>query len=140
MTVVQRGGRAPLSSPAIRRLLTAAGRSVGGPLGEVTVLFTGDAELRRLNAAFRGKNRPTDVLSFPDGRASSPREAPRIGDIAISLPAARRNATRAGHGLRREVRQLLIHGFLHLLGYDHEVDGGEMHELERALHERLGGP
>ena len=101
--------------------------------------MTGDAEIRRLNAAFRGKNRPTDVLSFPDGRAQSPREAARIGDIAISLAAARRNASRAGHGLRREVRDLLIHGLLHLLGYDHEVDGGEMHSMERALRETLGG-
>jgi probable rRNA maturation factor len=104
----------------------------------VTVLLTRDAEMRRLNRSFRGKDRPTDVLSFPDGAIAGPRPAPRIGDIVISIPAAARNARRAGHALRVEVARLLLHGFLHLLGYDHEVDGGDMRGLEVTLRSKLG--
>jgi len=109
---------------------------VGSPAGEVTVLFTGDAEIRALNRRFRSKNRPTDVLAFPDGAVQTEGD-PRIGDIAISVPAARRNARRAGHGVRREISFLVVHGFLHLMGFDHEVDGGEMAALESEIRARL---
>ena len=96
------------------------------------MLFTGDAEIRGLNRSFRSIDRATDVLAFPDGRLPA-ESAPRIGDIVISVPAARRNAQRAGHSLRREIRQLIVHGFLHLMGFDHEVDDGEMASLESAI-------
>jgi probable rRNA maturation factor len=105
---------------------------VGAPEGEVTILLTGDAEVRELNRRFRRKDRATDVLSFPDG-VVGPEEPPRIGDIVISVPAAARNAKRLGHSLRREILHLLIHGFLHLMGFDHEVDGGDMERLEAQV-------
>lgn len=120
------------------RLLDGTGELVGCPQGEVLVLFTDDREIRGLNRRFRGKDRPTDVLSFPDGNPLAEPVA-RIGDIVISVPTARRNARRAGHPLRREIRHLLIHGFLHLMGYDHEVDGGEMVALEAEIRTRLLG-
>jgi len=122
----------------MRRLLVRAGRALGAPGGEVTVLLTRDAEMRRLNRSYRGKDRPTDVLSFAAGATAEPRSTPRIGDIVISIPAAGRNARRLGHARRVEVAHLLIHGFLHLLGYDHEVDGGEMRRLETVLRSKLG--
>lgn len=130
--VLTRSGASPLSAAEVRRLIEGAGACVGAPGGEVGVLFTGDAEIRSLNRRFRGKDRPTDVLAFPDGalQAEGP---PMIGEIAISVPAARRNAVRAGHPPRREISCLLIHGFLHLMGYDHEVDGGEMASLEGEI-------
>ncbi len=134
--MLDRSGRAPLGPPEVARLLRRAGRIVGAPRGEVAVLFTQDAEIRRLNLRFRRRNRATDVLAFPDGRGPAA-EVSRIGDIVISVPAARRNAREAGQALAGEVRRLLIHGFLHLLGYDHEVDGGEMEKLERDLAARI---
>jgi len=135
VTILNRAGRSPLAAAAIRRLLNGAGRRVGAPAGEVTVVLVGDPEMRRLNRRFRGKDRPTDVLSFPDGTQPAKGGSVRVGDIVISIPAARRNASRLGHPLRTEIRHLLIHGMLHLLGYDHEVDGGEMESVERVLRE-----
>jgi probable rRNA maturation factor len=108
------------------------------------VCFVDDREMERLNAAYRGKRRPTDVLSFPwsNGRRG-PVGAIRewrgfLGEVAISAETARRNARSAGHATANEIRWLLLHGVLHLLGYDHETDRGEMTALELALRERLG--
>lgn len=102
--------------------------------GSLGVLFGGDRRLADLNQRFRGKQGPTDVLSFPgeeDGLAGG-----HLGDIAISVPTARRQAERAGHDLARELRVLLLHGVLHCLGHDHETDKGEMERLERDLRQR----
>jgi probable rRNA maturation factor len=90
------------------------------------VRFTGDREMRRYNREFRGKDKPTDVLSFPG-------EEGHLGDVLISVPMARRQARVAGHGAEREIRILLLHGILHCLGYDHETDQGEMKRLESRL-------
>lgn len=122
----------PLDRREAARILRGAASRLGAPEGRVAVVFTGDEEIRSLNRAFRGKDRPTDVLSFSDGRAGEDGVL-MIGDVIISVPAARRNARRAGHSLRLETAQLLIHGLMHLLGYDHEVDGGEMESIERSL-------
>jgi probable rRNA maturation factor len=104
--------------------------------GEVDVLLTSDAELKRLNKAFRGKNKATDVLSFP-----APSEVEGVaGDLAISLETAARQAAEHGHGLRDEVRVLMLHGLLHLAGEDHETDSGEMAERESELRRELGLP
>src|SRR5579864_9115979 len=83
-------------------------------------LITGDAELRRLNREFRGKDYPTDVLSFPATLPGS------LGDLAISIARARAQARDFGHRTEDEIRILMLHGLLHLLGYDHETDGGRM--------------
>ncbi|HEV2446461.1 MAG TPA: rRNA maturation RNase YbeY [Candidatus Sulfopaludibacter sp.] len=96
-------------------------------------LITGDADLRRLNRDFRGKDYATDVLSFPTpGR--------RLGDLAVSLARARAQARDFGHSAEAEIRILLLHGLLHLLGYDHETDNGRMARAERRWRARLGLP
>ena len=117
-----------LSKSGLARFLNRA-RAAVELSGEVDVLLTSDAELKRLNKAFRGKNKATDVLSFP-----APDEAENIaGDVAISLEAALRQAAEHGHSLRDEVRVLMLHGLLHLAGEDHETDTGEMAAREAGL-------
>lgn len=97
------------------------------------VRFTGDREMLRTNRGFRGKEKTTDVLSFPG--AETP-EGRHLGDVLISVPAARRQAAEAGHSADRELRVLVLHGVLHCLGHDHETDQGEMERLERRLRRR----
>lgn len=118
-------------------------------------LITGDAELRKLNREFRGKDEPTDVLSFPapewgrppvprasSGHVSSPQAAKHapLGSVAISLARARAQARRFGHDAETEVRILMLHGLLHLLGYDHETDGGRMQRAEQRWRDAFGLP
>lgn len=104
--------------------------------GAVTVLVTGSREIRVLNGRFRGKPQPTDVLSFPgpafvDGFA---------GDIAVSADIAAQNARAMGHSTALEVKILVLHGILHLAGYDHESDQGDMNRLEQRLRRKLSLP
>jgi probable rRNA maturation factor len=120
---------------------------------EFNICFVDDKAIRRLNSAYRGKDKPTDVLSFPWNEAESHlrphRRVPHgqqacggiknfLGDVVISVEAAGRNAGAEGHSTLNEIRWLILHGVLHLLGYDHERDGGEMNELELVLREQLG--
>jgi probable rRNA maturation factor len=128
---------------------------------DATICFVSDAEIARMNEAFRKKKGPTDVLSFParevrgrvrrrqaaarsrSARASGTRSAQgtisaHLGDIAISPATARRNAKRDGRPLRDELRILILHGMLHLLGYDHETDEGQMNRIEQRLRRRFG--
>ena len=100
--------------------------------GEVTVAIVANSRVRDLNRRYRRKDAPTDVLSFP---ADEPGE---LGDVVIALGVARRQAAQAGHSLSTEIRVLALHGLLHLLGYDHERDGGQMRRLEQRLR-RAGG-
>jgi probable rRNA maturation factor len=100
-------------------------------------LITGDAELRKLNREFRGKDEATDVLSFPDSAAAA--RAP-LGSIAISLARARAQARAFDHSTDTEVRILMLHGVLHLLGYDHESDTGRMARAEKRWRALLGLP
>lgn len=104
--------------------------------GSVSVLLTGDAEIQRLNREFRGKNKATDVLSFPAGDGF--RRARVAGDLAISVETAAREAAQRGHALELELRVLLLHGVLHLAGFDHETDSGEMARKENLLRKKLG--
>jgi probable rRNA maturation factor len=116
-------------------------------------LITGDAHMRRLNREFRGKDATADVLSFPAGDVEARKRdetvtggkkrspaLPCAGDIAISLPRARAQAKRLGHSAEQEIRILMLHGLLHLLGQDHENDGGRMARAEKRWRERLGLP
>jgi probable rRNA maturation factor len=107
-----------------------------GLLGEVEVLLASDRTLRRLNRTFRGKDKATDVLSFP---AAAFAEG-HAGDLAISLDTAKKQAIEQGHTLRDEVRVLLLHGLLHLCGMDHETDSGEMAKREGVLRVKLRLP
>jgi probable rRNA maturation factor len=118
----------------------------------MTVALVSDARMRTLNRQFRGRDYATDVLSFPaeaDSREKSspqlparspqpPASSPHLGDIAIATGVARRQARTAGHGATEELRILALHGLLHLLGYDHERDNGQMARVERRLRQKGG--
>jgi probable rRNA maturation factor len=101
--------------------------------GELALVFAGDRALRRLNRDYRGKDAATDVLSFPGSRETG------LGDVVISVETAARNARRLGRTTPQELDVLALHGFLHVLGYDHETDDGTMDRLERRLRKRLLG-
>jgi probable rRNA maturation factor len=106
---------------------------VEGP-ASLGVRFASDREVHRMNRDYRGKDKPTDVLSFPGGfPGSGPDGSRHLGDVLISVPTARRQAEDRGHPAERELKVLLLHGLLHCLGYDHEADQGEMERLERRL-------
>src|ERR1700681_4904805 len=110
--------------------------SAAGLRGEVSVLITGNSDIRHLNSRFREKNQPTDVLSFP----AAPSAKGLAGDIAVSLDIAASNARLLGHSVSDEIRILILHGILHLAGYDHESDRGEMAEKEILLRRRFALP
>jgi probable rRNA maturation factor len=123
----------PVSAPRLRRVLREAARTLR-VRGELSLVLAGDGLLRRLNREYRGKDKPTDVLSFPgDGGEAG------LGDIVISVAKAERNARRFGRTLPQELDVLALHGFLHVLGYDHEADDGAMDRLEGRLRRRLLG-
>lgn len=124
--------------------MAASVAGVRKPLG-VTLVWTGDTEVRRLNRKHRGIDRTTDVLSFPlaAGGGWPAIGAEGIGDIVISVPEAKREARLRGRGYRDELRLLIVHGFLHLLGYDHmkTSDRKRMFKLQDRALSRLGaGP
>lgn len=110
--------------------------------GQVTALFTTDEAIKKLNRQFRGKNKATDILSFPsDGLMPGlPAHLQTVGDLAISVPTALKQALEQGHSLSTEVKVLLLHGLLHLSGLDHETDGGQMARRERLLRAKLKLP
>ena len=109
--------------------------------GQVTVLLTTDAAIRRLNRQYRGKNKATDVLSFPAMAVPGLKGAYAIaGDLAISIPTALRQSIAQGHPLSTEIKVLILHGLLHLAGYDHEIDEGQMARREQLLRGRLRLP
>jgi probable rRNA maturation factor len=103
----------------------------------VNVLVTNNSELKSLNRQFLGKDKPTDVLSFPAVPATHSKAKRIAGEVAISADIARRNAARFGHSVADEVKILVLHGILHLAGYDHEHDNGEMARKEMRLRRQL---
>lgn len=125
----------------LKRFLMAAAAAI--PLrGQVTVLITSDRGIRKLNRQYRDKNKATDVLSFP---AAQPKDARRTqvkvaGDLAISIDMAARQALVLDHPLATELKVLMLHGLLHLAGFDHEADKGEMAARELALRRKLRLP
>lgn len=131
-----RAERVP-SARTLSRFLNEA-RAVVRLRGQVTVLLTSDVEIRRLNRQFRGKNKATDVLSFPALEMVAGVMSDLAGDLAISVETARKQAHEQGHSLTVEIKVLMLHGLLHLAGYDHETDHGEMARRERLLRGRLG--
>jgi probable rRNA maturation factor len=158
--------RIRVSIAALNKFLSAAQRRLHLSPDSLTVALVTDAQMTRWNRAYRGENRPTDVLSFPDDgprphtaargirngqplrhgsrtakrkrAACSPSSASYLGDIAIAPAVARRNALRFGRTFDQEMRILILHGVLHLMGYDHESDSGQMERRENRLRRELG--
>jgi probable rRNA maturation factor len=118
-------------------LATEALSSVGLKKASLTVAVVRDRKIKELNLRFRGKNQATDVLSFPAGEPGDSVATDYLGDIVISAETALRQAKEASHSLEQEVSELVIHGVLHLCGYDHETDQGEMNRLELKLRRKL---
>jgi probable rRNA maturation factor len=111
----------------VRRVAKDVGRG-----REFAVVVASDAALRQANGRFRGKRAATDVLSFPDG------DEGRLGDILISALRAERQAREFGHRVEDELKLLVLHGLLHLVGYDHESDGGAMRRVEKRWRRKYG--
>ena len=157
--------RVRVSISGLEKFLAAARKRLRLAPRSLTVALVTDSQITRWNRAYRGKNRPTDVLSFPadvfpaepattrkhrQPRPARGRRAPRLsafrtasasqylGDIAIAPAVARRNAQRFGRAFDHEMRILILHGILHLLGYDHETDMGQMDRRENRLRRDLG--
>ena len=131
VVLLNRQRRRRVRPDRLRRLLEDAARSLGVS-GEVALVLTRDPAVRELNARYRGQDKPTDVLSFPGPGGNA-----GLGDIVVSVDTAERNARRLGRTLQRELDVLALHGFLHVLGYDHETDDGTMDRLERRLRREL---
>jgi probable rRNA maturation factor len=133
VVVVDRLRRRRADASRLRRVLRGAAAALGVG-GEVSLVLAGDRLLRRLNRDYRRKDRPTDVLSFPGGGGEA-----GLGDVVISVETAERNARGLGRTLGQELDVLALHGFLHVLGHDHETDDGTMDRLEGRLRRRLLG-
>ena len=166
--ILNRQRQIPIPIAPLNAFLARVRRRLDLPRDSLTVCFVSDAEIARWNRAYRGKNGPTDVLSFPVGASpdsserrqnglapgnafrARPRSGEKartesrvpsaryLGDIAISPESALRNARRFKRNFDEELRILILHGAIHLLGYDHETDNGEMERHEIALRRSLG--
>ncbi|MCA1849474.1 MAG: rRNA maturation RNase YbeY [Acidobacteria bacterium] len=137
--VLNRQRRRPVDGAHWGRFAESALEAIGARGEGATVVFVSDRAMRGLNRRFRGRAGTTDVLSFPSGRAPWEKQSgANLGDVVVSVERAAAQA--AEHGLRfeEEVAQLVLHGLLHLCGYDHETDDGEMNRLELRLRRRLG--
>jgi probable rRNA maturation factor len=142
-----------LSTRALESFLLRVRRELDLKQVQVTVCLVSDAEIAGMNQSFRKKHGPTDVLSFPAVKLRKPKRSRRffisaapvssgseesLGDIAIAPAVAKRNAKNYGRTLPAELKILILHGVLHLLGFDHEADRGEMDRTEKKLRRRLG--
>jgi probable rRNA maturation factor len=128
-----------LSEPSLSRFVVRARQAVG-LRGAVNVLVTTSSAMRGLNAQFRAKNKPTDVLSFPARSIPGNGKKALAGEIAISAEIAAQSAARLGHSVALEVKILALHGILHLAGFDHERDNGEMAREEAKCRRALRLP
>jgi probable rRNA maturation factor len=138
--VVNRQRKVPLDGEHWRAFVGKALKVVPANGVGVTVAFVSDRLMRGLNRRWRGRRGTTDVLSFPAGQDEFERAAGEetLGDVVISVERAQRQAREHGLTLDDELAQLILHGLLHLCGYDHETDDGEMNALELRLRRRLG--
>ncbi|MFI5184516.1 MAG: rRNA maturation RNase YbeY [Vicinamibacteria bacterium] len=131
IVLLNRQRRRRVGAARLRRVLAGAAKALD-VTGEVALVLTGDRAVRTLNARYRGKDKATDVLSFPGPGGSF-----GLGDIVISVETAARNARGLGRTLPQELDVLALHGFLHCLGYDHETDDGTMDRIEGRLRRKL---
>lgn len=150
--IVNRQRRVRVSIQAMEKFLRSVLKRLRLPADGLTICCVSNAEMARWNRAYRGKKRATDVLSFPadaaqglrrNGNGNTRRRAnlsdgDYLGDIAIAPAVARENARRFGRSFDEEMRILILHGVLHLMGYDHETDSGQMERLERRLRREWG--
>ena len=137
--VVNRQRKVRVDSARWRAFAGEALKVVPAEGAGVTVAFVSDRAMRELNRRWRGKSGTTDVLSFPSGQEEFEKgEGASLGDVVISAEQAARQAAEQGLDFEGEVAQLILHGLLHLCGYDHETDSGEMNTLELTLRGRLG--
>ncbi len=146
--IVNRQRAARLAQPPLESFLRRVKNELGLEEAGLTVRLVSDAEISRMNETFRKKKGPTDVLSFPMMARQRPvrlrrgsrtvRAGEYLGDIAISPATAQRYAKKNGRKLSSELQVLILHGVLHLLGYDHETDRGKMDRIEQKLRKRLG--
>lgn len=131
--VVNRQRRLKVDTDAWATFATSALKAIGNGESSATIAFVSDKRIRELNRQFRGIDKATDVLSFP---ADDP-DKTNLGDIAISVDTAALQAKENKLSLDEEIAQLILHGLLHLSGYDHEIDTGEMNRLELKLRKKL---
>jgi probable rRNA maturation factor len=153
--ILNRQRQVTISVDDLEKFSAKLGKLLKIPAQAVTICLVTKADIEKWNRAYRGKNRPTDVLSFPSdeppakqrvsgssGERTSSKSNANIsrywGDIAIAPAMARQNARRFGRDLNQEMRILILHGILHLMGYDHEIDNGQMDRREMRLRRQLG--
>lgn len=155
--VINRQRRVSVASPSLERFFARVAKLLDISPDAATVCLVTNAQIARWNRLYRGKAKPTDVLSFPAEAVATKKRAARngyqsarglrhspsrngsyLGDIAIAPAVARRNAQESGRAFEGEMRVLMLHGVLHLLGYDHESDSGQMERLELRLRRQLG--
>ena len=135
--IVNRQRRRKINAKQWREFGEEALRAIGTER-ESTIVFVGDEAIKKLNHQFRGKNYATDVLSFPsEAEAFEGDQQKHLGEVVISVQRAAAQARRNGLSFSNEVKQLILHGLLHLSGYDHETDKGEMNRLELKLRKQL---
>jgi probable rRNA maturation factor len=131
---VNRQRKFKVDTKAWETFATRASAAIGHEESSGTIAFVSDKAIRQLNRQFRGVDKATDVLSFP----ADEKDESNLGDIAISVETAAVQAKENGLTFEGEVAQLILHGLLHLSGYDHETDNGEMNRLELRLRKKLG--
>jgi probable rRNA maturation factor len=136
--IVNRQRRHKIDDEVWRRFAERVCRAIYPTGRDATIVFVSDASIRKLNRQFRGKDYPTDVLSFTAHPEKFETEnQSNIGEVVISVERAAAQAKQNGLSLTNEIQQLMLHGLLHLAGYDHETDNGEMNRLELKLRKRL---
>ncbi len=136
--VVSRQRRKKMDCARWQSFAEQALQQIGSEPVDVTIAFVSNRQIQQLNKRFRGINSPTDVLSFPAGDSFEVSVDSNLGDIAISVERAESQAIENGLEFEQEIAQLILHGLLHLRGYDHETDDGQMNKLELRLRAKLG--
>ena len=139
MKILNNQKKIRIALPPLEKFSTKALRALKLKSDSASIAFVTDTEIARLNKTYRKKNKPTDILSFPaQSSTKRPNRNRFLGDIAIAPAVARRYAQKNGRKLQNEICILILHGILHLLGYDHEVDRGQMDRVELKLRRKLG--
>ncbi len=137
--VINRQRKRKVDAKQWREFAEHASRAIGTDDRDATIVFVSDAAIRKLNRQFRGKDYATDVLSFPVRAEEFEKENEAgLGEVVISIERAAAQAKETKLTLTNEIQELVLHGLLHLAGYDHETDKGEMNRLELKLRKKLG--